>query len=164
MGHFRYHDGEQRRLVLNTTPAQISEAPRFEGDTLPVMPLRMWETVVIAYWLPEDAAGALDETGAESGDAAATTGEAATGEAEAGERVYDANRDMVYLPPKKNTMFDRLDENDDAAISRDEAGAEPALAEAFERIDSYDNGQITRAEFALFEPADDEDEGGDDGS
>lgn len=65
--------------------------------------------------------------------------------------MENENRDMVYLPEAKDQLFEKLDANDDAAITKKEAKAHPPLAEQFERIDSYDNGRITRSEFALFE-------------
>lgn len=72
-------------------------------------------------------------------------------ESELASLPFDENRDMVYLPEVKEQLFDKLDSNDDAAITKKEAEAHSPLAEQFERIDSYDNGRITRSEFALFE-------------
>ena len=35
-----------------------------------------------------------------------------------GAPAFEANRDMLYLPPQQEAMFERLDRNDDAAITR----------------------------------------------
>ena len=144
MAHFRYRNGGEQGLVLDAQTAAITDAPRFTAGTLPMQPLRAWETVVIAYWLPKDAA-----SGPSAGRPADTEARGGSGYAM---RVATPDGDMVYLRKEDIAAFERLDSNADGAISRDEAAAEPALAERFERIDTYGNGRISPAEFALFEP------------
>lgn len=124
MAHLRYSDGGEQRIVLDAAPARITEAPRFKAETLPILPLRRWETLVVAYWLPQEATAEGQATLA---------------------------GDLTQLPPGKEQLFRTLDQNADSAITREEADGSKRLKEQFQRIDTYDNGRITRAEFALFE-------------
>lgn len=158
MNHFQYPDDDERYMVLDASPAKVSEAPNFEAGSSPNMPLRRWESVVVAYWLPEDAKDANPPK--DRDDVKAKTPESVQqsskdkdndGGSEQASLPFDENRDMVYLPDAKDQLFEKLDTNDDAAITEKEAKAHPPLAEQFERIDSYDNGRITRSEFSLFE-------------
>ena len=157
MNHFQYPDGDERYMVLDATPAKVSEAPSFEAGSEPNMPLRRWESVVVAYWLPEDAKDAnppkdRDDVKAKTPESMQQSSKGNEGgSSEQASLPFDENRDMVYLPKAKDQLFEKLDANDDAAISKKEAKAHPPLAEQFERIDSYDNGRITRSEFALLE-------------
>jgi sporulation protein YlmC with PRC-barrel domain len=158
MNHFQYPDEDgERYMVLDATPAKVSEAPSFEAGTYPNLPLRRWESVVVAYWLPEDAKDAnppkdRDDVKAKTPESVQQSSENNDGGgSEQASLPFDGNRDMVYLPDAKEQLFDKLDANDDAAITKDEAKAHPPLAKEFERIDSYDNGRVTRSEFALFE-------------
>jgi len=107
------------------------------------------------------AAAPADENDAESKqpDIAEQTGqsgaESAAASGDERDVVYDPNRDLVYLPKAKDRLFGKLDTNDDAAISKQEAQAYQPLAEEFQRIDTYANERITRSEFALFEVQED---------
>lgn len=158
MNHFQYPDeDDERYMVLDATPAKVSEAPTFEAGSYPNLPLRRWESVVVAYWLPEDAKDAnppkdRDDVKAKTPESMqqSSKGNDGSGSGQAS-LPFDENRDMVYLPEAKDQLFDKLDSNDDAAITKKEAKAHPPLAEQFERIDSYDNGRITRSEFSVFE-------------
>lgn len=156
MNHFQYPDDDERYMVLDASPAKVSEAPSFEAGSYPNMPLRRWESVVVAYWLPEDAKDAnppkdRDDVTAKTPERAQQSSKDNGGGSEQASLPFDENRDMVYLSDAKERLFEKLDTNDDAAITEKEAKAHPPLADQFERIDSYDNGRITRSEFALFE-------------
>lgn len=157
MTHFRYSDQDERFMVLDATPAKVSQAPSFEAGTFPNLPLRRWEAVVVAYWLPEDAKDAnppatREDLQAETPEILRGSDVAGGGGSEQTGRAVHASADDVYLPEAKARLFRKLDRNDDGAISKQEAQAEPALAEQFQRIDSYHNDRITRSEFSLFEP------------
>jgi sporulation protein YlmC with PRC-barrel domain len=154
MGHFRYRGGEARNIVLDASPTRISEAPRFETGAMPSQPLRRWEAVIVAYWLPKNATTA-DVGG--GGPRAPMRGEPDPrrhgGEASGGGAEDSPAEDMTVLSREKERLFRELDENADSAITQTEAQDAKAVADAFERLDTYDNGRVTRAEFALFDIA-----------
>lgn len=50
-----------------------------------------------------------------------------------------------------SALFDRLDQDGDGRLGRDEASADPGLASGWERADSNGDGWIDRDEFAAFE-------------
>jgi hypothetical protein len=138
LGHFLYPLGQEQQaaLVLDVTPEQMAQAPGFASSAWPNMGDEQWNTLVIAYWLPESASQQQRQQ-AQSG--------------QAGDVPFDAKRDMVYLPDEKEQLFSQLDENSDAAIEREEAQSNERLADQFDRLDTYSNGRLTRSEFAMFE-------------
>lgn len=47
--------------------------------------------------------------------------------------------------------FNKLDQNNDGRISKEEAAADPTLTDHFKRLDNNSDGQIEKGEFARFE-------------
>jgi sporulation protein YlmC with PRC-barrel domain len=169
-GHFQYPLARADHLVLDATPRRMQEAPGFSANRYPDMGRREVSTIVVAYWLPDDSAeGAVESStadqGAGQGAETATGGQqqqaartkAGTGASEHGgstaaqsSSVYDPNRDMVYLSPEKNKLFESLDDNDNGVIERAEAEDHARLKKNFSDVDTYGNDAISRSEFAAF--------------
>lgn len=80
----------------------------------------------------------------------AVEGGAATMQSEES-KPFTANRDMVYLPEQQEALFSQLDVNQDGAIDREEAQANPPVAEQYNELANEQTGRITRSEFAAFE-------------
>jgi hypothetical protein len=178
IGHFVYRASpskDESQLVLDASPGRLQGAPSFHSSTWPNMGDREWDAAIITYWVPVDvlkqsAAGQADASGGGRGQegqqTARTSDEPETRQAQGNRQsegaqdsargdsesqFFSANRDMIYLPEKKERMFNRLDANNDGAIEPDEAEAHSGLAEKFDRVDTYSNDRITRSEFAAFE-------------
>jgi hypothetical protein len=179
IGHFVYRASpskDESRLVLDASPGRLQGAPSFHSSAWPNMGDREWDAAIITYWVPVEAlkqstAGQADATGGGRGQDDQQTArtpddresrqaqgsrqsEGGQESARAGDsesQFFSANRDMIYLPEKKERLFDRLDANNDGAIDPDEAQAHSDLAEKFDRVDTYGNDRITRSEFAAFE-------------
>jgi hypothetical protein len=167
VGHFVYPLAREEHLVFDVSPDQVQKAPAF-GATggAPNMGQPQVSRIIIAYWLPEDVRqqAQADEQGQQQDPQAqqqgAQQGQQAQQQAgpqgqQAGTGMFDPNRDMVYLPPEKTRLFERLDRNNDGVISREEAQQHDELEQRFEEVDSYGNERITRSEFAAFEIQDD---------
>jgi hypothetical protein len=175
VGHFVYPLAREEHLVFDVSPDQVQKAPAF-GATggAPNMGQPQVSRVIIAYWLPEDAqqqaqAGEQgeqqdrqaeqqgDQQGQQAQQQAGQQGRQAgqQSQQQAGTGMFDPNRDMVYLPPEKTRLFERLDRNNDGIISREEAEQHDELKQRFDEVDSYGNERITRSEFAAFEIQDD---------
>lgn len=145
MGHVQFPLSKEAGLVLNVTPKQMKEAPHFADSSWPNMGNTQWSTLIVTYWLPkEDQAAVTGDQGGAQGKSSQQGEDVKAG-------TFDANRDMVYLSEERNQMFQKLDQNDDAAIVREEAKANERLAEQFDELDSYQNERLTRSEFAMFE-------------
>jgi hypothetical protein len=165
IGHFQYPLTQDPLLTLDVSPQQMSGAPSFDRTQTPNMGQESLSTVIIAYWLPEDAQmqgqGQQDEAGAastpgEQGEqqagAGGTAGQSGSqGGQAAMQQRFDANRDMVYLEPEKAKLFNKLDQDSSGSIERSEASANEDVADKFDQLDSYSNNRVTRSEFAAFE-------------
>jgi hypothetical protein len=181
-GLFEPLKADQTHLVLDVPSSHMSGAPSFSSSEYPNMGQESVSTLIVTYWVPEDAA-AQDASGQVSGDRAhAETrsgqaagmasndrgadrqGQARVGssameqqfgnQADDGSGLHEPNRDMVYLPQDKAQMFDKLDEDGDGVIGRNEAEANERLSRQFDQINSYANQGISRSEFAAFEVKD----------
>jgi len=161
-GHFRYPLARAEHLVLAVTPQKVQAAPTFDGADYPDMGHPDISSVIITYWLPEDAARqAQSGTGAarpgmHGGQEGQPEGAAGTGQQQAGATgdrttTFDPNRDMVYLSQERTRLFEKLDDNEDGVIDRQEAEDHERLSEHFSEVDTYGNQAITRSEFAAFE-------------
>jgi sporulation protein YlmC with PRC-barrel domain len=155
MGHFKYPLTRHDHLVFDASPGQIQGAPSFSQSAWPNMGDPNFSSVIITYWLPEDAATQMQATGqtAQSGQQGQQEqqGRQEQGRQDISAGVFDPNRDMVYLSREATQMFERLDANNDGVIDKEEAQQNDRLAERFGKIDSYGNERITRSEFAMFE-------------
>jgi sporulation protein YlmC with PRC-barrel domain len=163
MGHFKYPLTRQDHLVFDASPQQIQGAPAFSQSAWPNMGDPNFSSVIITYWLPEDAAAQMEGEGKTLGQSAQAGQQDRQGEQQASGQpeqqgqqdvtsgVFDPNRDMVYLSREATEMFKRLDTNNDGVIDKEEAQQNDRLADRFGEIDSYSNERITRSEFAMFE-------------
>ena len=190
---------EQSHLVLDVPSSHMSGAPSFSSSEYPNMGQESVSTLIVTYWVPEDAAGAQDESGQGSGarndaqTASASSDNGSSGQRGAdrsagsdgmradrqdqdgapeehpfrtpgsameqqfasksgdGSQRYEPNRQMVYLPQEKAQLFDKLDEDRDGVIGRNEAEANTRLSRQFDEINSFANQGISRSEFAAFE-------------
>jgi hypothetical protein len=180
IGHFVYRASpskDESRLVLDASPGRLQGAPNFHSSAWPNMGDREWDAAIITYWVPADAlkqptAGQADASDSGRGQSGQQTtarsssdpeslqaqgsrqsagGQESARGGDSESQFFSANRDMIYLPEKKERLFSRLDANNDGAIEPGEAEAHSGLAEKFDRVDTYSNDRITRSEFAAFE-------------
>jgi hypothetical protein len=163
VGHFVYPLAREEHLVFDVSPTRVQQAPAFgaTGGT-PDMGHPQVSRVIIAYWVPEDAKRQAEgeqqaqQQGGRQGQQqqAGQMGQQQPGQQDrqqAGAGMFDPNRDMVYLPPEKTQLFERLDRNNDGVIDRQEAQQHDELSQRFDQVDAYGNQAITRSEFAAFE-------------
>ena len=61
------------------------------------------------------------------------------------------NYDGMGSSPSTSSEFQRLDANQDGALSKSELGTEPALLEDWSRIDNNGDGYLDQSEFSMFE-------------
>lgn len=158
-GHFQYPLAREDHLVLEASSQQMQDAPKFsENRDMPNVGRPEVSSVIIAYWVPEDASGGKqgqsagtkqDQTASKSGSSQKQQQTASN------EYGYDGNRDMIKLSERKSELFNELDKNDSGAIERSEAQGHEELSQRFSEADTYGNEAITRSEFAAFELKDD---------
>ncbi len=140
VGHFVYPLARKDHLIFDTTPGRMKNAPSFGAAAMPDMGRHEVSSLIIAYWLPEGDS----ETPGQAQDAK-------QGQRQTGKGDYDPNRDMINLTPRKTALFNELDQDNDGAISREEAEAHERLSQQFDAVDTYGNEAITRSEFSAFE-------------
>ncbi|MBK1631023.1 hypothetical protein CKO31_09775 [Thiohalocapsa halophila] len=133
-GHFAYPAAPEHPLIFDVTPGQMQQAPAFGAAGMPDMGHPTVSSIVVAYWLPE---GAGEQRASEQTDYDIDK--------------YEPNRDIINLSQQQGALFEKLDDNGDDLISREEAQDHERLSERFGKIDSYGNKAITRSEFAAFE-------------
>jgi hypothetical protein len=141
LGHFSYRPGKSPELSLDISAAHMRSAPAFAASGWPNMGDPAWTTMVFTFWRAPEAA--MQAGREQAGQQQAGTEQAVS---------YAPNRDMIYLSQEQEQLFDRLDEDKDGAIQRDEAQRNDRLANRFDELDSYVNDQLTRSEFSMFEP------------
>lgn len=152
IGHFDYPLAREDHLVLDASPQQMRGAPAFsDRGNMPNMGRPEVSSVIIAYWVPEDAAGGKHGQGSSK----TASGHNQQQSAMSGSS-YDGNRDIIKLSEQKSELFHELDQNDSGAIERSEAQEHDGLSERFSEADTYGNEAITRSEFAAFELTDKE--------
>jgi len=151
-GHFSYPLVREGSLVLDVSLGRFTRAPRFGTAGWPNMGEKTFSSVVVGYWLPEEAA---DRYGPNVGADASAAAKPASSKTQGSEPPADGhpekflpNRDMTYLSADKRLLFETLDRNRDGVIDRDEAARNDIVSARFDAIDTFANDAITRAELA----------------
>ncbi len=115
---------------------------------------KTWSTVVVTYWLPEDALqqGAGEQAQAQQ-DSQQQSQQHQQGQGQGQQQARnqpqgDGAQGTTYLPQQKERMFSQLDKNGDGVIDQQEASANDRLSQKFSKLDTYGNSQLTRSEFA----------------
>jgi hypothetical protein len=144
-GHFSYPPVREGSLVLDVSLGRFTRAPRFGTAGWPNMGEKTFSSVVVGYWLPEEAA---DRYGSQDG---AHKTQGSEPPAEDHRREFRPNRDATYLSADKRLLFVTLDRNRDGVIDRDEAARNHIVSAQFDAIDTFANDAITRSELAAVE-------------
>ncbi|MCF7989469.1 MAG: PRC-barrel domain-containing protein [Thiohalocapsa sp.] len=154
-GHFSYPPVREGSLVLDVSLGRFTRAPRFGTAGWPNMGEKTFSSVVVGYWLPEEAS---DRYGSQDGGDASAEAKRAADKTQGSEpradgqpREFHPDRDTTYLSADKRLLFVTLDRNRDGVIDRDEAARNHIVSAQFEAIDTFANDVITRSELAAVE-------------